>query len=143
MRYSVHRVGPGSVARLAFLIGVGLSLVPGLCMGCLVIQAARRLAATFAGMRTVTVELPPVDLGLTKLEVPSFQVDLVNQAGLAGAAQAVQGVLDNAGATMLWIALAISVIGALALGLAAVVAALLYNVLAGAFGGIEVELQAK
>lgn len=141
MDYRVQRIGPWSVVRMVFVVGAALALLPGLCVAALVVQLVQGVSRTLSGMRDVTVPLPTIDLGLAQLDIPDVQLDLVDRLGLQQLNGTVEAAAASTGLIFFGVVLLAVVVGALAVGLGALLTIWLYNMLAASAGGVEVEVE--
>ncbi len=132
MRYAIRRISPLGALLYGLLFGLGAWLVPGAFLGWLASAAVSGLRAWLAGLR-VTIPMP-VGEGIT--------LDLASVLSL-GDTQARLAALSGQEFTLtLAVALGTIAAGMLLTGLTAFLGALLYNLFAGVFGGVEVRLDA-
>lgn len=132
MRYAIRRVSPLGALLYGLLFGLGAWLVPGAFLGWLASAAVLGLRNWLAGLR-VTIPLP-LGEGIT--------LDLASALSL-GNMQARLAALSGQELTLtLAVALGIIAAGMLLTGLTAFLGAILYNLFAGVFGGVELRLDA-
>ena len=132
MRYAIRRISPLGALLYGLLFGLGAWLVPGTFLGWLASAAVSGLRAWLAGLQ-VTIPMP-VGEGIT--------LDLASVLSL-GDTQARLAALSGQEFTLtLAVALGIIAAGMLLTGLTAFLGAILYNLFAGVFGGVEVRLDA-
>lgn len=132
MRHVVRRVSPLSALLYGLLLGVAAWLLPGLVLGWLARMAVIQLQRWLAGL-TFTLPVPLTD---------GVVVDLAALLQLDGARTQLASLAARDMALVLAVMLATVAAGMLLTGLAAFLGALLYNLLARVFGGVEVILDA-
>ena len=132
MRYSVRRVSPMGALLYGLLLGLGAWIIPGLLLGWLVRQMVLNLADWLAGMQ-LTIPLP-IGEGIT--------LDLVSALSLSDTQARLAGLAAQELALVMAVALGTAAAGMLLTGLTAFLGAVFYNLFAGVFGGLEVNLQA-
>lgn len=130
MRVAIRRISPFGALLYGLLIGLALFLIPGAALGWLARAVVVGLGNWLGGLQ-FTIPLPigegiPIDLS-TALSLGDTQTRL--------AALAAQDT-----ALVLAVALGTIAAGMLLTGLTALLAALLYNLFAGVFGGVQVTL---
>jgi len=132
MRYAVRRVSPLSALLYGLLLGLVASLLPGLLLGWLARAAVAQLLTWLASLNFI---LPiPLTEGIAVDLVPLLQL---------GDTQAQLAALAGRGAALvIVVALATAAAGMLLTGLTALLGALVYNLLARGFGGVEMTLDA-
>ncbi len=132
MRYSVRHIAPLSALLYGLLLGAVAWLLPGLALGWLTREAVVRLQGWLSGLRFVL----PIPL------TEGIPIDLAALLQLSDAQAQLTSLAARGGALVLAVMLATVAAGMLLTGLSAMVGALLYNLLAGLFGGVEVRLDA-
>lgn len=132
MRYAVRHVSPLSALLYGLLLGVAGWLVPGLALGWLARVAVLRLQTWLDGLSFV-LPLPLTD---------GVAVDLAALLQLSDTQAQLASLAARGGALVLAVTLATVAAGMLLTGLTAFLGALIYNLLAGIFGGVEVRLDA-
>ena len=132
MRYAVRRVSPLSALLYGLILGLAGWLLPGLALGWLASLAVAQLRQWLAALNFVI----PVPL------TEGVLVDLVSLLQLGDTQAQLAALAARQTAVVLAITLATAAAGMLLTGLTAFLAALLYNLLARVFGGVEVTLEA-
>src|SRR5690606_29142143 len=132
MRYSVRRVSPMGALLYGLLLGLGAWIIPGLLLGWLVRQMVANLADWLAGMQLAIPR--PIGEGRT--------LDLVLGLSLSDTQARLAGLAAQELALVMAVALGTAAAGMLLTGLTAFLGAVFYNLFAGVFGGLEVNLQA-
>lgn len=130
MRYAVRRVSPLSALLYGLLLGLAGWLVPGVLLGLLARAAVARLLAWLAALNFV-LPLPLTD---------GIAIDLVPLLQLSDAQTRLAALSARETGLILVVALATAAAGMLLTGLSAMLGALIYNLLARGFGGVEVTL---
>ena len=134
MRYSIRRIGLGSVLRMSLLLGWSVALCLALCMAGLAVQVLRTLSSALAQVQTLDItvlgqNIATVDpLALLQLRSAANTVDRLT-AGLLG--------------TFLLLTLVLLLVGGVMFVAVGLLASLVYNLLAPLAGGLEVELQRR
>ncbi|MCW5863705.1 MAG: FHA domain-containing protein [Anaerolineae bacterium] len=130
MRYAVRRVSPLSALLYGLLLGLAGWLVPGVLLGLLARAAVARLLAWLAALNFV-LPLPLTD---------GIAIDLVPLLQLSDAQTRLAALSARETGLILVVALATAAAGMLLTGLSTMLGALVYNLLARGFGGVEVTL---
>ncbi len=130
MRYAVRRVSPLSALLYGLLLGLAGWLVPGVLLGLLARAAVERLLLWLASLNFV-LPLPLTD---------GIAIDLVSVLQLSEAQTRLTALNARETGLVVFVALATTAAGMLLTGLLAMLGALLYNLLARGFGGVEVTL---
>ena len=130
MRYAVRRVSPLSALLYGLLLGLAGWLGPGVLLGLLARAAVERLLAWLAALNFV-LPLPLTD---------GIAIDLVPLLQLSDAQTRLAALSARETGLILVVALATAAAGMLLTGLSAMLGALIYNLLARGFGGVEVTL---
>lgn len=130
MRYAVRRVSPLSALLYGLLLGLAGWLVPGVLLGLLARAAVERLLLWLASLNFV-LPLPLTD---------GIAIDLVSVLQLSDAQTRLTALNARETGLVVFVALATTAAGMLLTGLLAMLGALLYNLLARGFGGVEVTL---
>lgn len=130
MRYAVRRVSPLSALLYGLLLGLAGWLAPGVLLGLLARAAVERLLAWLAALNFV-LPLPLTD---------GIAIDLVPLLQLSDAQTRLAALSARETGLILVVALATAAAGMLLTGLSAMLGALVYNLLARGFGGVEVTL---
>lgn len=132
MRYAVRRVSPLSALLCGLLLGLVAWLLPGALLGWLARAAVGQLQAWLAALNFVL----PIPL------TEGIRIDLVPLLQLSET-QAQLGALAGRGPSLaIVVALATAAAGMLLTGVTAMLSAVVYNLLARSFGGVEVTLDA-
>ena len=132
MRYAIRRVSPLSALLYGLLLGLVAWLLPGALLGWLARAAVGQLQTWLAALNFVL----PIPL------TEGVRIDLVPLLQLSDT-QAQLGALAGRGASLVVvIALATAAAGMLLTGVTAMLSAIVYNLLARGFGGVEVTLDA-
>ncbi len=132
MRYAVRRVSPLSALLYGLLLGLVAWLLPGALLGWLARAAVGQLQTWLAALNFVL----PIPL------TEGVRIDLVPLLQLSDT-QAQLGALAGRGASLVVVvALATAAAGMLLTGVTAMLSAIVYNLLARGFGGVEVTLDA-
>lgn len=132
MRYAIRRISPLGALLYGLLFGLGAWLVPGVFLGWLASAAVSGLRNWLGGLQ-VTIPLP-LGEGIT--------LDLASALSL-GNVQARLAALSGQELTLtLAVALGVIAAGMLLTGLTTFLGAILYNLFADVFGGVEVRLDA-
>lgn len=130
MRYAVRRVSPVGALFYGLVLGMAVWLIPGVLSGWLARSLILGLKDWLSGL-TLAIPLPFGE-GLT--------LDLTAAMPVAGLLERLT-ILSGQGILLFFaIALGIIAAGMLLTGLSAVLGALLYNLFAGLFGGLEVRV---
>ena len=132
MRYALRRVSPLSALLYGLLLGLFGSLLPGLLLGWLARVVVGRLLVWLASLNFI-LPIPLTD---------GVAVDLVSLLQLTDAQTRLSALAARDTSLVLVIMLATAAAGMLLTGLTALFGALVYNLLARAFGGVEVTLDA-
>ena len=132
MRYALRRVSPLSALLYGLLLGLFGSLLPGLLLGWLARVVVDRLLVWLASLNFI-LPIPLTD---------GVAVDLVSLLQLTDAQTRLSALAARDTSLVLVIMLATAAAGMLLTGLTALFGALVYNLLARAFGGVEVTLDA-
>lgn len=132
MRYALRRVSPLSALLYGLLLGLFGSLLPGLLLGWLARVVVDRLLVWLASLNFI-LPIPLTD---------GVAVDLVSLLQLTDAQTRLSALAARDTSLVLVIMLATAAAGMLLTGLTALFGALVYNLLARAFGGMEVTLDA-
>lgn len=132
MRYALRRVSPLSALLYGLLLGLFGSLLPGLLLGWLARVVVGRLLVWLASLNFI-LPIPLTD---------GVAVDLVSLLQLTDAQTRLSALAARDTSLVLVIMLATAAAGMLLTGLTALFGALVYNLLARAFGGMEVTLDA-
>lgn len=132
MRHAVRRVSPLSALLYGLLLGLFGSLLPGLLLGWLAGLVVVRLLGWLASLNFV-LPIPLTD---------GVAIDLVALLQLGDTQARLTALAARDMSLMLVVTLATAAAGMLLAGLTALFGALIYNLLARAFGGIEVTLDA-
>ena len=130
MRYAVRRVSPLSALLYGLLLGLAGWLGPGVLFGLLARAAVARLLAWLAALNFV-LPLPLTD---------GIAIDLVPLLQLSDAQTRLAALSARETGLILVVALATAAAGMLLTGLSTMLGALVYNLLARGFGGVEVTL---
>lgn len=130
MRYAVRRVSPLSALLYGLMLGLVGWLLPGLALGWLARAAVLQLSQWLAALNFVI----PVPL------TEGIPINLVPLLGLGTTQAQLASLVGRGGVLVLAVMLAATAAGMLLTGLTAFLAALLYNLLARVFGGVEVAL---
>jgi len=130
MRYAVRRVSPLSALLYGLLLGLAGWLGPGVLLGLLARAAVERLLTWLAALNFV-LPLPLTD---------GIAIDLVPLLQLSDAQARLAALSARETGLILVVALATAAAGMLLTGLSAMLGALVYNLLARGFGGVEVTL---
>jgi uncharacterized membrane protein len=133
MKVAIRRVGLASLARMGCLLGVVAAFLPSLLCGLLGLGLMVRAYAWLQQVQGVSI-------AMGGFRIATF--DLVEMMGLEGVMQALQVVTSASWAVLFLGVLALSLLAGLFLALIALAVGLAYNGLAGATGGIVVELRA-
>lgn len=130
MRVAIRRISPFGALLYGLLLGLALFLIPGAALGWLTREAVVGLGNWLGGLQ-FTIPLP-IGEGIA-IDLPAALSLGDTQARLAALAAQ-----DTA--LVLAVALGTIAAGMLLTGLTALLAALLYNLFAGVFGGVQVTL---
>lgn len=114
------------------LFGLGAWLIPGAFLGWLASAAVQGIRVWLNGLR-VTIPMPVGE---------SITLDLVSALSLGGMQSRLAALVGQELTLTLAVALGIIAAGMLLTGLTAFLGAILYNLFAGVFGGVEVRLDA-
>jgi len=131
MRYAVRRVSPLSALLYGLLLGLAGWLAPGVLLGLLARAAVERLLVWLAALNFV-LPLPLTD---------GIAIDLVPLLQLGDAQTRLSALSARETGLIVVVALATAAAGMLLTGLSALLGALIYNLLARGFGGVEVTLE--
>lgn len=132
MRYAVRRVSPLSALLYGLLLGLAGWLLPGVALGILARAAVAQLLVWLASLRFVL----PIPL------TEGVAIDLVPVLQLTDTQTRLNALAGRGAGLVLVVALATAAAGMLLTGLTALLGALVYNLLARGFGGVEVSLDA-
>lgn len=132
MRYAIRRISPMGALLYGLLFGLGAWLIPGAFLGWLA-SAAVQGARTWLNGLQVTIPMP-VGEGIT--------LDLVSALSLGDTQSRLAALVGQELTLTLAVALGTIAAGMLLTGLTAFFGAILYNLFAGVFGGVEVRLDA-
>jgi hypothetical protein len=132
MRYAVRRVSPLSALLYGLLLGLLGSLLPGLLLGWLARLVVVRLLGWLASLNFI-LPIPLTD---------GVAIDLVALLQLSDTQAQLTALAARDTSLMLVVTLATAAAGRLLAGLTALFSAVIYNLLARAFGGVEVTLDA-
>lgn len=130
MRVAIRRISPFGALLYGLLIGLALFLIPGAALGWLARAAVVGLGNWLSGLR-FTIPLP-IGEGIT--------IDLPTALSLGDTQTRLAALAAQDTALVLAVALGTIAAGMLLTGLTALLAALLYNLFAGVFGGVQVTL---
>ncbi len=132
MRYAIRRISPLSALLYGLLLGLFGSLLPGLLLGWLARVVVVELLDWLASLNFVL----PIPL------TEGVAVDLVALLQLGDAQTRLAALAARDTSLVLVVMLATAAAGMLLVGLTALFGALAYNLLARAFGGVEMTLDA-
>ena len=132
MRTAIRRVSPLSALLYGLLLGLAGWLLPGVALGFLARAAVAQLLVWLASLRFVL----PIPL------TEGVAIDLVPVLQLTGTQARLNALAGRGAGLVLVVALATAAAGMLLTGLAGLLGALIYNLLARGFGGVEVTLDA-
>lgn len=132
MGYVIRRVSPLNALFYGLLLGLAGWLLPGALLGWLARAAVLNLRDWLGGLQ-LTIPLP---LG------ESINFDLAAALSLTDTHTRLTALAGQDAALMIAVALGTAAAGMLLTGLTAFLAALLYNLFAGLFGGVEVTVDA-
>ena len=132
MRYAIRRVSPLSALLYGLLLGLFGSLLPGLLLGWLARVVVGRLLVWLASLDFI-LPIPLTD---------GVAVDLVALLQLGNTQAQLSALAARGTSLVLLVMLATAAAGMLLTGLTALLGALVYNLLARGFGGVEVTLDA-
>ncbi len=132
MRYSIRRISPLGALLYGLLLGLGVWLIPGALAGWLVRSAVVNLRQWMSSLQVV-IPLPIGD-GIT--------IDMAQALSLGETQARLAALAGQDVALVVAIALGTAAAGMLLTGLAALLSALLYNLFAAVFGGLELRLDA-
>lgn len=132
MRYAIRRISPLSALLYGLLLGLFGSLLPGLLLGWLARVVVVELLGWLASLNFVL----PIPL------TEGVAVDLVALLQLGNTQAQLAALAARDTSLVLIVTLATAAAGMLLAGLTALFGALVYNLLARAFGGVEVTLDA-
>ncbi len=132
MDYTIRRISLRSALRVGLVLGWLVALILALPVALLATVALEALASLFASVQ-------PYELSFLGQTVATL--DLIDLAGLRPFAEWLAGLADLGGA-LFWLLLALITIGgALLVMVGIVLGCLLYNVLAGVTGGLQVQVE--
>lgn len=132
MRYAIRRVSPLSALLYGLLLGLAGWLLPGLLLGWLASAVVAGLTRWLASLNFIL----PIPL------TEGVAIDLVPLLQLSDAQARLAALAGRDTSLMLVVTLATAAAGMLLTGLLALLGALLYNLVASGFGGVEVTLDA-
>ena len=132
MRYAIRRVSPLSALLYGLLLGLFGSLLPGLLLGWLARVVVGRLLVWLASLDFI-LPIPLTD---------GVAVDLVALLQLGNTQAQLSALAARGTSLVLLVMLATAAAGMLLTGLTALLGAVVYNLLARGFGGVEVTLDA-
>jgi hypothetical protein len=132
MRHTLRRVSPLSALLYGLLLGLVAWLLPGALLGWLARVAVVQLGAWLGALNFVL----PIPL------TEGIRVDLVPLLQLSDTQSQLAALAGRGASLAVVIALATAAAGMLLTGLTALLSAVVYNLLARAFGGVEVTLDA-
>jgi hypothetical protein len=131
MRYTVRRIGLGSVARLGCVLGWLAALLPALCLSALGVTAVQRV-------HQALVQVAPITLSLFGQEL--IRIDLLEVLRLQPAAEFLAQWAGQPLLLFSYASLGLILAGGLVWMLTSVLVSAAYNVLARAGWGLTVEL---
>lgn len=132
MRYLIRRISPLPAVLYGGIMGLLLSIIPGVVLGILVVGAAARLLGWLGNL---VFDIPlPLGAGMT--------VDLIELTKLDAFRESVGRLAAGGGAIVATIALSAILFCGLAGALGGLLGALLFNLIARIAGGIEVSAEA-
>lgn len=132
MTYTIRRVSLGSALRIGLALGWLLALFPSLALAGLAMIVLRRVNDALG-------QVTPYELSLLGQTVARF--DPLQIFGLTNFVQLVARLTGNGTTTFLLITLALTLAGAVIVVLTLLAFCVCYNVLAGAVGGLTLELR--
>lgn len=132
MRYAIRRVSPLNALFYGLVLGMGGWILPGVLLGWLARSLVLGLGNWLSGFR-LSVPLPFGE---------DVNLDLTAALPLQGLQERLAALSGQEVALFLAVALGTAAAGMLLTGLSALFGALLYNLFAGLFGGVEVSLDA-
>lgn len=132
MRHTLRRISPLSALLYGLLLGLVAWLLPGVLLGWLARAAVVQLGAWLAALNFV-LPIPLTD---------GISVDLVPLLQLSDTQSQLAALAGRGASLAVVVALATAAAGMLLTGLTAMLSAMVYNLLARGFGGIEVTLDA-
>jgi hypothetical protein len=132
MRYTVRRISPLGALFYGLLVGLAGSLIPGALLGWLVRSVVVGLRDWLTSFRLAI----PLPFG------EGVVLDLTSALPLADTQARLTALAAQETALVLAVAVGTAAAGMLLTGLSAFFIALIYNLIAGAFGGVQVTLDA-
>lgn len=132
MRYAIRRVNPLNALFYGLVLGMAGWVLPGVLLGWLARSLVLALGNWLSGFR-LSVPLPFGE---------DVSLDLTAALPLEGMQERLAALAGQDVALFLAVALGTAAAGMLLTGLSALLGALLYNLFAGLFGGVELSLEA-
>lgn len=132
MRYAIRRISPLNALFYGLVLGMAGWVLPGVLLGWLARSLVLTLETWLSGFH-LSIPLPFGD---------NIDLDLTSALPLEGMQERLAALAGQDVALFLAVALGTAAAGMLLTGLSALLGALLYNLFAGLFGGIEVSLDA-
>lgn len=132
MRYTIHRISPGSAVRVGCVVGCLVALFPALFLAGLAVQALQSVNQVLARAEPIEISMMGRDLA---------RIDILELLNLSGTAQTVNGLVQQTPLTFALLAAALLVAGTLFFVFIVLLVSLCYNLLASKGWGLEVELR--
>lgn len=132
MRYTIRRISLASALRVGCTLGWLIALCPAIALAVLVGQIIQRVDRALGGIAPFQI---------TVWDQPIARIDFLETLNLRETATTVSDLASNLGSTLLLVALALIVLGTIAVALTVALFCFGYNLLAGLGGGLSVELQ--
>lgn len=131
MHYRIRRVTLGSALRVALALGWLVAIGPAMCIAVLAVRVLTRVSAAFA-------QIEPIEVSVLGRLIARF--DILERLQLASTAQTIAEMAQHPTNTFVIFTLLLTLVGAIAILVVALLFCLGYNLLAGVGGGLEVEL---